>query len=217
MEILMLKEIELLMLAGNLPNRYTATIEIEGTKATNIKLFKEVDNDGKITFKAIPVDCFTAWLKFESNSEERYPNERNFAPVDSFIKYSHEGRKIAETETEKYEQFQKNSTYSIETDAEKREITITLPAGQNQLVLPENWVYTFTKKLTAPIYEWHQKSRPTAKEYDKATMLSVLKNDLIKALKGDPPFEKNREAAINAIIDRIYQICDKEDCNELKI
>ena len=150
--ISILKEIELLMLAGNPSKRYTAAIEIEGTKATNVKLFKEVDNDAEITMEAIPIDCFTAWLKFESDSENRYPNEGKIPAVDSFIKYSHEGRKSAETEATKYEQFQKNSTYSIETDAEKREITITLPAGQNQLVLPEDWVYTFTKKLTAPTY-----------------------------------------------------------------
>ena len=54
--ILILKEIELLMLAGNPSNQYTATIEIEGTKATNVKIFKEVDNDGEITMKAIPID-----------------------------------------------------------------------------------------------------------------------------------------------------------------
>ncbi|RKJ31828.1 hypothetical protein D7X25_35480, partial [bacterium 1XD42-8] len=59
------------MLAGNPSKRYTAAIEIEGTKATNVKLFKEVDNDGEITMEAIPIDCFTAWLKFESNSEDR--------------------------------------------------------------------------------------------------------------------------------------------------
>lgn len=69
--ILILKEIELLMLAGNPSNQYTATIEIEGTKVINVKIFKEVDNDGEITMKAIPIDCFTAWLKFESDSDER--------------------------------------------------------------------------------------------------------------------------------------------------
>ena len=69
--ILILKEIELLMLAGNPSNQYIVTIEIEGTNVTNIKILKEVDNDGEITFEAIPVDCFTAWLKFESKSEDR--------------------------------------------------------------------------------------------------------------------------------------------------
>ncbi len=69
--ISILKEIELLMLAGNPSKRYTATIEIEGTNATNVKILKEVDNDGKITFEPVPVDCFTAWLEFESNSEDR--------------------------------------------------------------------------------------------------------------------------------------------------
>lgn len=151
--ISILKEIELLMLAGNPSKQYTAKIEIEGTKAKNVKILKEADNNGKITFEAVPVDCFTAWLKFESNSEEHYLNERNFAPVDSFIKYNQKGRKITETEVAKYGQFQKNSTYSIETDAEKREITITLPVGQNHLVLPEDWVYPFIKKLTAQIHE----------------------------------------------------------------
>lgn len=71
MVISILKEIELLMLAGNPSKQYTAKIEIEGTKATNVKIFKEVDNDGEITMKAIPIDCFTAWLKFESDSDER--------------------------------------------------------------------------------------------------------------------------------------------------
>ena len=69
--ILILKEIELLMLAGNPSNQYTAKIEIEGTKVTNVKIFKEVDNDGEITFEVVPVDCFTTWLEFESNSEDR--------------------------------------------------------------------------------------------------------------------------------------------------
>ena len=69
--ILILKEIELLILAGNPSKQYTATIEIEGTKVTNVKIFKEVDNDGEITFEVVPVDCFTAWLEFESNSEDR--------------------------------------------------------------------------------------------------------------------------------------------------
>ena len=69
--ISILKEIELLMLAGNPSKQYVATIEIEGTSVTNVKILKEVDNDGEITFEAIPVDCFTAWLKFESKSEER--------------------------------------------------------------------------------------------------------------------------------------------------
>ena len=59
------------MLAGNPSNQYTATIEIEGTKVTNVKIFKEVDNDGEITFEVVPVDCFTTWLEFESNSEDR--------------------------------------------------------------------------------------------------------------------------------------------------
>ena len=54
MVVLILKEMELLMLAGNPSKQYTATIEI-----------------GEITFEAVPVDCFTAWLKFESNSEDR--------------------------------------------------------------------------------------------------------------------------------------------------
>ena len=82
--------------------------------------------------------CMISRIRKTSDSEDRYPNEGKIPAVDSFIKYSHEGRKSAETEATKYEQFQKNSTYSIETDAEKREITITLPAGQNQLVLPED-------------------------------------------------------------------------------
>ena len=69
--ISILKEIELLMLAGNPSKRYTATIEIEGTNVTNVKTLKEVDNGGEITFEAVPIDCFTAWLKFESNSEDR--------------------------------------------------------------------------------------------------------------------------------------------------
>ena len=71
MEISILKEIELLMLAGNPSNQYIVTIEIEGTNVTNIKILKEVDNDGEITFEVVPVDCFTAWLEFESNSEDR--------------------------------------------------------------------------------------------------------------------------------------------------
>lgn len=69
--ISILKEIELLMLAGNPSKRYTATIEIKETKVKNVKLFKEVDNDAEITMEAIPIDCFTAWLKFESDSEDR--------------------------------------------------------------------------------------------------------------------------------------------------
>ena len=69
--ILILKEIELLMLAGNPSNQYIVTIEIEGTNVTNIKILKEVDNDGEITFEVVPVDCFTTWLEFESNSEDR--------------------------------------------------------------------------------------------------------------------------------------------------
>lgn len=241
MKILMLKEIELLMLAGNPSKRYTATIEIEGTKITNVKVLKEVDNAGEITFEAIPIDCFTAWLKFESNSEGHYPNERNFASVDSFIKYSHKGRKIAETENNvvprtqsdaaegnatelseseiarieaeaaKYEQIPKGFVYFIKADEAKHEITITLPAGQNQLVLPEDWIYTFINQLINQTHKWRQKSRYIMKEYDKSMMLSSLKGKLIKALKGEPPFEKNREAAINAIVDRIYQICDKEE------
>lgn len=71
MVVLILKEMELLMLAGNPSKQYTATIEIEGTNVKNVKIFKEVDNDGEITMKAIPIDCFTAWLKFESDSDER--------------------------------------------------------------------------------------------------------------------------------------------------
>lgn len=71
MVISILKEIELLMLAGNPSKQYVATIEIEGTSVTNVKILKEVDNDGEITMKAIPIDCFTAWLKFESDSDER--------------------------------------------------------------------------------------------------------------------------------------------------
>lgn len=69
--ISILKEIELLMLAGSPSKRYIATMEIEGTKVTNVKIFKEVDNDGEITFEVVPVDCFTTWLEFESNSEDR--------------------------------------------------------------------------------------------------------------------------------------------------
>ena len=69
--ISILKEIELLILAGNPSKQYTTTIEIEGTKVTNVKIFKEVDNDGEITFEVVPVDCFTTWLEFESNSEDR--------------------------------------------------------------------------------------------------------------------------------------------------
>ena len=71
MVVLILKEMELLMLAGNPSKQYTATIEIEGTNVKNVKIFKEVDNDGEITFEAVTVDCFTALLKFESNSEDR--------------------------------------------------------------------------------------------------------------------------------------------------
>ena len=85
MKILMLKEIELLMLAGNPSKRYTVTIEIEGTKIKNVKVLKEVDNDGEITFEPIPIDCFTSWLKFESDSEDRYPNEGKNPAVDSFF------------------------------------------------------------------------------------------------------------------------------------
>lgn len=69
--ISILKEIKLFMLAGNPLERYIVKIEIRGTKVKNVKLLKEVDNDGEITMKAIPIDCFTAWLEFESDSDER--------------------------------------------------------------------------------------------------------------------------------------------------
>lgn len=60
-----------------------------------------------------------------------------------------------EAEAAEYEQLQKAFLYSIEADAEKREIAITLPAGQNRLVLPENWAYAFIRQLMNQTREWH--------------------------------------------------------------
>ena len=44
--------------------------------------------------------------------------------------------------------------FSVDTDTEKREITITLPQGQNQLILPEYLVHPFIKQLEGRSQEW---------------------------------------------------------------
>lgn len=59
-----------------------------------------------------------------------------------------------EAEAAEYDKFQKAFIYSIDTDTEKHEITITLPQGQNQLVLPESWVYSLIDQLVNQTREW---------------------------------------------------------------
>ena len=59
-----------------------------------------------------------------------------------------------EAEAAEYEKFKKAFVYSIDADTEKHEITITLPEGQNQLVLPESWVHSLIDQLVNQTREW---------------------------------------------------------------
>lgn len=87
--------------------------------------------------------------------------KRNAAPgsqpdtaQENTIELSENEIACIEAEAAECEQLQKAFVYSIEADAEKREIAITLPAGQNRLVLPENWAYAFIKQFMNQIREW---------------------------------------------------------------
>lgn len=59
-----------------------------------------------------------------------------------------------EAEAAEYEKFKKAFVYSIDADTKKHEITITLPEGQNQLVLPESWVHSLIDQLVNQTREW---------------------------------------------------------------
>lgn len=44
--------------------------------------------------------------------------------------------------------------FSIDSDIEKQEITITLPLGENQLILSKDWVRCFIDCLEDRAREW---------------------------------------------------------------
>lgn len=63
-------------------------------------------------------------------------------------------RQLTAEEKKELEKIQKAFKFSITADAEKREITITLPDGENQLVLPEKWAQLLIDQIADQIRRW---------------------------------------------------------------
>jgi|GEM_PF-5313391 hypothetical protein len=47
-----------------------------------------------------------------------------------------------------------NTVYILENDLEKKEITLTLPEGRNEITLSEKWAIMLLEQLTNHIQEW---------------------------------------------------------------
>lgn len=91
---------------------------------------------------------------FASTPKGAIPGEEPGAPQEHVIEFDENDIVEIEARAAECEQFAKAFIYSIECDMEKREITITLPRGENQLTLSEDWAQALTTQLTNQIHEW---------------------------------------------------------------